>query len=466
MKAAPAAMVIEIGRIKLGKNYVDRNDIEDLAKSIAAEGLLQPILVRPTKKDPEQFEVVCGTRRFQACTKLEHTHIACVIRDLSDDEVSIAQLVENSQRIDAHPLDEAEAYAKLQKSFKVEDIAAKVGRGVQYVRDRVRLNELVADAKQAFRLGWIELGHAIALSRLTAKNQKRAFESGLFEPEQLVLLPDAKQKGGRKARTVGELQGWIDSHVNFDAGAPVVTELFPKTAEYLKEAEANAARVLRITHDLTVDDDAKASGEKVYTSRSWIRADGEKKSKPCDHAVLGLVTIGPGRGDSFLVCVSKSCEVHRPAQAKAAKAKAKHGPASKVASKAELKAQKEIAKQRAAQDQAEADRKAFDEAKPAILAEVIKQLGKIEVKPTGKLADALVSKVTYLKPASEMPRGKDAKSFLRFLAYLHLNQSLTDYWAHRDFPKMAKSIGLRLERVLPKPHATAPAKPSKGSDEE
>lgn len=451
MKVAPAALTIEMGRVVLGKNYVERNDIGDLADSIASRGLLQPILVRPTKKDPEKFEVVCGTRRFQACAKLEHSHIAAVVRDMTDDEAAIAQIVENDQRIDAHPMDEAEAYAKLQKSFKIEDIAATIGRKPQYVRDRIRLNDLIPKAKEGFRLGQFELGHAIVLARLNAKNQNRAYENWLFTDEQLVLLPDEKRKGGRKARSVGELQGSIDKHVNFDAGAAVVPELFPTTAENLKAAEADSSKVIRITYSAMVDDDAKG-GERVYTERSWIRADGNQKSKVCEKSVLGLVTIGPGRGESFLVCVSKSCAIHRPAAVKAAAAKAKHGPASKKAVKTQSKWEKEEAKRALDQKLDDLNRVEFKKAAPAIIAKVIDQLEKTDIKPKSPLADLIVSNVLKYgeRASTHMDRGKDAKSFLRFLALQCIESSIKNHWGHREFAKLAKQLGLKVDAVMPK----------------
>lgn len=453
---------IPLEGIVVGENYVERNDVDDLAKSIELNGLLQPVLLRPVKGG--KLEIVCGHRRYMAAKQLGHSHIAAIVKELNGPEAAIAQIVENSQRVDAHPLDEAEAYAKLQKTLKVEEIAARVGRGLQYVRDRIRLNELVPDAKQAFRLGWIELGHAIELSRLVKKDQTRAFENGLFIEEQILLLPDSKEKGARKARTVRELKGWIDSHVNFDAGSPVAAELFPDTIASVKTAETGSAKIIPITYERYVDDAAKSVHDHVYTIASWIRADGEKKSKRCDHAVLGLVTIGPDRGQSFDVCIHRTCKVHRPEVAKLAEAKAKHGTASKSASNAEKKAQRAIAKQREAQALAEAERKAFADAEPAIKAEIIKQLEKMEIKPTGKLADALVEDLAqYGKPPAEMGRGKDAKSLLRYLAYILIERDLDQHWAHRDFPKAAKEFGFKLEKVLPKPNAKAPAKPGKSS---
>ncbi len=450
------------------RGRMDEATLAELTASVRLYGVLSPVLVRPSPRPSKasptpvrKYELVYGHRRFEAARRAGLAEIPADVRELTDEQALEIQIVENKDREDIHPLDEASAFVRLHEQFRhsADDIAARVGKPVQYVRDRMRLLSLVPRAHAHFLAGEILLGHAMVLSRLKPADQERTIEHGLFEDEQLLIHPDEDaddDQGSLKPRTVRELQGWIDQHVKLDVTAPVIAELFPETHSALGQAESEAAKILPITHEYAVPPDAK-DGSRVYTSKSWRRADGKLKSKTCEKSVLGIVMVGPGRGESFHVCIDKTCRVHFPEAVKAAAARAKHGSASKSASKAVLREQSAEAKRLRESKLRDLNRQAFSEAIPAITALLIKQLAKTDVKPSGKLADLIVKKVCgYAKPSAHVARGKDAKQFLRFLVFQAIDEEFDEWDAWQTFPKLAKSLGFKLEAAYPKPITELP----------
>ena len=126
--------------------------LKELAASIAAKGVLQPVTVREVNA---HFELVFGHRRVRAARLAELDEIPAVVRKMSDEEVVEAQIVENAQREDVDPLDEAEAYEQLHKKFghTAEQIAAKVGKSKSHVYGRMKLTELCPAGRKAYREG-------------------------------------------------------------------------------------------------------------------------------------------------------------------------------------------------------------------------------------------------------------------------------------------------------------------------
>jgi len=137
-------------------------ELEALAESIKLHGLLQPILVRP--KDGE-YELVAGERRWRAAQLAGLTEIPAIIRHCSDDELLALALIENLQREDLNPLDEAQAYKVLMEKFGLtqEAIAERVGKSRATVANTLRLLNLPEPIKQALRDEAITEGHARAL---------------------------------------------------------------------------------------------------------------------------------------------------------------------------------------------------------------------------------------------------------------------------------------------------------------
>lgn len=203
------------------RKYFDPTKLQELTESVKQKGILEPILVRPNAGG---FEVVAGARRFRAAIAAMLTTIPAVVRELSDQDALETMVIENLQRDDLHPLEEATGYKMLlaQRGMDVARIAERVGRSVKYVYDRVKLLALTKEAQKVFLDGKIQAGHAILLARLRPEDQARAMDAetgGLFQSERLLWDPtrDGDDEAVKPA-SVRELQAWIDQHVKFDAG--------------------------------------------------------------------------------------------------------------------------------------------------------------------------------------------------------------------------------------------------------
>ncbi|MEO1137767.1 MAG: ParB/RepB/Spo0J family partition protein, partial [Pseudomonadota bacterium] len=141
----------------------DKDAIEELAASISAKGMLQPILVRP--KGTDRFEIVAGERRWRAAQKAKLHKVPVIIRELTDEETAEIALIENVQRVDLNPVEEAAAYERLSDVHgrTQEQIAKAVGKSRSHVANIMRLLGLPRPALDALSSGAITMGHARAL---------------------------------------------------------------------------------------------------------------------------------------------------------------------------------------------------------------------------------------------------------------------------------------------------------------
>lgn len=141
----------------------DKDAIEELAVSIKARGLLQPILVRP--KGGDDYEIVAGERRWRAAQKAKLHNVPVIIRELTDEETAEIALIENVQRVDLSPVEEAAAYHRLASAYgrTQEEIAKAVGKSRSHVANIMRLTNLPEKALAALGAGAITMGHARAL---------------------------------------------------------------------------------------------------------------------------------------------------------------------------------------------------------------------------------------------------------------------------------------------------------------
>jgi len=142
---------------------MDPEKLKELADSIAAQGIIQPIIVR--KINPDKYEIIAGERRWRAAQLAQLRDVPVVVRDLDDRSVMAIALIENIQREDLSALEEAEALRRLQDEFELthQQIAAAVGKSRTTVTNLLRLLELSADVKNMLGKGLLEMGHARAL---------------------------------------------------------------------------------------------------------------------------------------------------------------------------------------------------------------------------------------------------------------------------------------------------------------
>ena len=164
----------------------DEGAIAELAASIKQHGLLQPITVRP---DGEKYEIVMGERRFRAWWENRKAspkfpiEIPCIVRVMSDEEALDAMITENLQRKDVDPIEEAFAFGQYVAIGKtVEELALRFGKSKRFIQERIKLNELLPELRQWVTKGWMNIGAAMHICKLSEDEQRKFFE-GYAEEE-------------------------------------------------------------------------------------------------------------------------------------------------------------------------------------------------------------------------------------------------------------------------------------------
>jgi ParB family transcriptional regulator, chromosome partitioning protein len=144
------------------RTHMDDSRIEELSRSIRSNGVIQPIVVR---KAEQGYEIVAGERRWRASQRAGLLKVPVVVRDIPDDKLLAAALIENIQREDLNPIEEAHAYRRLSDEFGLtqEQIAESVGKDRSSVANYVRLLRLPAEIRDHVGAGTLSMGHARAL---------------------------------------------------------------------------------------------------------------------------------------------------------------------------------------------------------------------------------------------------------------------------------------------------------------
>ncbi len=152
----------------------EQGALDELAASIRAQGVMQPIVVRP--KPQGGYELIAGERRWRAAQQAGLEKIPAVIKEVSDEQASAMALIENIQREDLNPLEEAQALERLREEFSLtqQQVAEAVGKSRVAVTNLLRLLNLSAGVRNLLSAGDIEMGHARALLSLSPLDQERA----------------------------------------------------------------------------------------------------------------------------------------------------------------------------------------------------------------------------------------------------------------------------------------------------
>jgi len=148
--------------------------LEELAESIRAQGVMQPIVVRPLGE--KRYEIIAGERRWRAAKMAELDTIPAVIREVPDEAAIAMALIENIQRENLNPMEEAIALGRLKEEFGLthQQVADAVGKSRAMVTNLLRLMSLESDVKKLLEHGDLEMGHARALLALTGNKQIEA----------------------------------------------------------------------------------------------------------------------------------------------------------------------------------------------------------------------------------------------------------------------------------------------------
>lgn len=155
--------------------------IKELADSMEANGLLLPIIIRPDGVT-SFYEIVAGERRYRAAKLLEWETIPAIIKKVTDEEMLEIQVLENLQREDMSPLDEAAAFQSLLKKETIDWLSSKIHKSKKYVLDRIKLNDLCMEAKLYLATGVLPLGHAVLLSKISEGDQEKILKGIITTP--------------------------------------------------------------------------------------------------------------------------------------------------------------------------------------------------------------------------------------------------------------------------------------------
>ena len=230
-----ALLTLPVGRIRPGKyqprTKMDQQALAELAGSIRSQGLMQPLLVRPVDRD--RYELIAGERRWRAAQMAGLEEVPALVREVPDDAALAMSLIENIQRENLNPMEEAAGVQRLVDEFKMthEQAADSVGRSRSATTNLLRLLKLARPVQEMLMEGALEMGHARALLSLDPARQmeagNRVAAKGLSvrETEALVQTwlrgpePKRKKRGDRDlARLEEEASERLGTTVQIRAG--------------------------------------------------------------------------------------------------------------------------------------------------------------------------------------------------------------------------------------------------------
>ena len=223
VRSEGAPHVLPLGKLQAGKyqprTRMDEGALQELAASIRAQGLMQPILVRPVSA--EKYEIIAGERRFRAAHLAGLDEVPVLVKDVPDQAAAAMALIENIQREDLNPLEEAHGIQRLLDEFNFthEQAAESVGRSRSAVSNLLRLLNLATPVQTMLLAGDLDMGHARALlavdaaTQITLANQVVNKRMSVREIEKLVTATTkaspavkarANHDGGRDTRRLEE----------------------------------------------------------------------------------------------------------------------------------------------------------------------------------------------------------------------------------------------------------------------
>jgi len=222
---------LAVGKLHPGRfqprQFFDESALDDLASSIRSHGIIQPLVVR---RSPNGYEIIAGERRWRAAQKAGLDQVPAIIQDLPEQAMVAIALIENIQREDLNPLEEATALDRLLNEFSLthQQVAEAVGKSRAAVTNLLRLLKLSPEVKELLERGGIDMGHARALLSLDVVEQgefaRLIVSKGLSvrQAEQYVRSQTALKKGGPAAvrldPNIANLQGQLSDKL----GAKVV----------------------------------------------------------------------------------------------------------------------------------------------------------------------------------------------------------------------------------------------------
>jgi len=223
------------------RRAMDTESLEELANSIKAQGIMQPIIVRKLeapKSDGANYEIIAGERRWRAAQLAGLQAVPAIVRRVDDEAASAMALIENLQRDDLNPMDEAYALSRLQSEFELthQQIADKVGKSRAAVSNALRLLGLHKEVRTLLENGDIEMGHARALLALPENQQASAAREvvnrslSVRQTEVLAKNWPPKHKDKKTMAPVDANIRQLETGLSEKLGVPVVLKHKPSGA--------------------------------------------------------------------------------------------------------------------------------------------------------------------------------------------------------------------------------------------
>ena len=325
----------------------DEERLEELAGSIRSKGVLSPLVVRRVNA---HFEIVTGARRYRAAQRAGLKEIPVRVGSFTDAEAIEIQIVENIQRADVHPFEEAQGFRALldreSAEYTIEKIAVKTGKAASFIAKRLKLLDLTQPAADAFTAGHIGVEHALLIAKLTPEMQEKALAhcfDGHF----------AANDTERSLVPASRLQAWIEQNVYLnlksvpfskedetllpEAGSCVKcpkrtgfnTLLFSEVKDdscsdagcFNRKLDAHIAqRVKNIPNLVLISEKYSIAGETpIIPRRNYVevvtrKAQKGKEVRPeqrlCDHLKPAIYADGMEKGRLVKVCADRTCKVH------------------------------------------------------------------------------------------------------------------------------------------------------------
>lgn len=207
------------------RTRMDEGALNDLADSIRAQGIMQPILVRPVETEPGQYEIIAGERRFRAAQIAGLDEVPVLVRRVADENAAAMALIENIQREDLNPLEEAHGVRRLLDEFGLthEQAATAIGRSRSATTNLLRLLNLADPVQTMLLAGDIDMGHARALlatdaarqillahevvaRRLSVRETEKRVARALREDDEALTTPVGRVAKGEPRRSHGDLE--------------------------------------------------------------------------------------------------------------------------------------------------------------------------------------------------------------------------------------------------------------------
>ncbi len=306
------------------RKHFDKTKMEELVESVRAKGIIEPLVAREAKG---KLEIVAGERRYKAAKTVGLEELPVVIRQLTDVETLEIMVIENGQRDDLHPLEEAEGFRRLMKedpAYTPAAVAAKVGKSVRYVQQRMALGRLLPAAQKAFLDDDITAGHADLISRLSEDDQAAALKacfSGLYGDDR-----------ARGCLSIQQLDHWIEANVRLELTVDDPQMAFlPELTDAL--AKTDPATLIAVASGYIPENQRKQVLGNALPNDAYRAV--RTKSDRCTHAQHAVIVIGAGRGTFIDICTAKTeCKKHWKWEIEQAEKTAKVKTATKSGKKA------------------------------------------------------------------------------------------------------------------------------------